>query len=935
MNNSFKLFIINKNKKLISENRTHDKSLTFGINEGVASLLTFLDKKLQTPVLSWIFGKGLMQASKAREELLKKVKIEIGKNSIKSEMARDMSHIIQKQGNDYDENITSRDLFSPEAWKKNKELGKVKIDGMGIHEYYSEKLEPKEMIIEIGTQGKKYTIDLKKLKKTAEENGLQPFEYGGFNGLIQFIDEGSWLDDMEKERSIIVKNKQYGPDIRPDENDDDDDDDDDNYHYHSGVFKNAIPMLNNAMNVMHNSISEIKDATTPEEIENVNKKYGKDVVERWKKKDTTISGTNRSIDWSSMKGQNEPPIDISKLRPLLTKCLNKPFGISSKKSRRISTKAYKKPEAFGKKINDIKDLPNPDFDNIDGWYYQDYVNDYIIFKLNKEQQAEIIDYIFSPYEETGKINTKFSSKKIKSLKLAEPDLNTKISLTTIINNDESYINNDPLKVTGHKLSVINGGNNTHQIAIAPKKHQIKPAGSNKERHIESNIAGKDTWKKIEAELKKGKQGLLHEWDIKSIGPFKNNFDLPCVINAVNIASNWFNQKRRDHGINNLMAAQGDSNINVYNKAKQYFTKTQLLSWAVESLPQFSNDKAFQIGWQTDKEIEYFIKQKKPWINDSLKSNEIEHLSNGKIIDHIKDLKQNKDKLLIEIIKDSLEKSEDKEIFDNRTNILNYISELGYKYRLRKIAAAVQRRMDIEYNKNIISDKYNIKSPKPSPTSPKPYSTSPKPSPTSPKLSSPTSPKLISPTSPKLISPTSQSSDTPDEWDFLMPHIEPPTSPKLISPTSPKLSSSTSQSSDTPDEWDFLMPYIENYNQKTNHFLSYSEWITYSLDHECPLKIVDNNYFDLYDEEKKYKKVTLNKPFRTPDGPKKFSVYVKNDKGNVVKVNFGDPNMEIKRDNPARRRSYRARHNCDNPGPKWKANYWSCKMWSKTNVSDLT
>jgi len=90
----------------------------------------------------------------------------------------------------------------------------------------------------------------------------------------------------------------------------------------------------------------------------------------------------------------------------------------------------------------------------------------------------------------------------------------------------------------------------------------------------------------------------------------------------------------------------------------------------------------------------------------------------------------------------------------------------------------------------------------------------------------------------------------------------------------------------------------------------------------------------FSAEKK-KKVTLNKPFRTPGGPKKFSVYVKNDKGNVVKVNFGDPNMEIKRDDPERRKSYRARHNCDNPGPKWKANYWSCKMWSKTNVNDLT
>ena len=83
-----------------------------------------------------------------------------------------------------------------------------------------------------------------------------------------------------------------------------------------------------------------------------------------------------------------------------------------------------------------------------------------------------------------------------------------------------------------------------------------------------------------------------------------------------------------------------------------------------------------------------------------------------------------------------------------------------------------------------------------------------------------------------------------------------------------------------------------------------------------------------------KKVKLNKPFRTPDGPKKFSVYVKNDKGNVVKVNFGDPNMSIKRDDPERKKSFRARHNCDNPGPKWKAKYWSCKFWSSTNVNKL-
>ncbi len=77
---------------------------------------------------------------------------------------------------------------------------------------------------------------------------------------------------------------------------------------------------------------------------------------------------------------------------------------------------------------------------------------------------------------------------------------------------------------------------------------------------------------------------------------------------------------------------------------------------------------------------------------------------------------------------------------------------------------------------------------------------------------------------------------------------------------------------------------------------------------------------------------LNNPTR--GDVKKYKVYVKNDKGNVVKVEFGDPNMEIKRDDPERRKSFRARHNCENPGPKWKARYWSCKFWSAKSVTDL-
>ena len=88
-------------------------------------------------------------------------------------------------------------------------------------------------------------------------------------------------------------------------------------------------------------------------------------------------------------------------------------------------------------------------------------------------------------------------------------------------------------------------------------------------------------------------------------------------------------------------------------------------------------------------------------------------------------------------------------------------------------------------------------------------------------------------------------------------------------------------------------------------------------------------------EYKGKTVELDKPFRTPDAPKKFAVYVKNEKGNVVLVRFGDSNMEIKRDDIAKRRSFRARHKCDTvPANKWEARYWSCKFWSDDKVGDL-
>jgi len=92
-------------------------------------------------------------------------------------------------------------------------------------------------------------------------------------------------------------------------------------------------------------------------------------------------------------------------------------------------------------------------------------------------------------------------------------------------------------------------------------------------------------------------------------------------------------------------------------------------------------------------------------------------------------------------------------------------------------------------------------------------------------------------------------------------------------------------------------------------------------------ITDKN---LQEAEYQGRKVKLGKPMR--GDVKKFKVYVKNPKGNVVKVNFGQGGgakggtMRIRKSNPAARRSFRARHNCDNPGPRHKARYWSCRKW---------
>ena len=98
---------------------------------------------------------------------------------------------------------------------------------------------------------------------------------------------------------------------------------------------------------------------------------------------------------------------------------------------------------------------------------------------------------------------------------------------------------------------------------------------------------------------------------------------------------------------------------------------------------------------------------------------------------------------------------------------------------------------------------------------------------------------------------------------------------------------------------------------------------------------ENNKFELYEVEESHysnlneaeyhgRQVKLGKIMR--GDVKKFKVFVKKPNGKIVKVNFGDPNMRIKKNIPARRKSFRARHRCDTPGLRWKARYWACRTW---------
>ena len=129
-------------------------------------------------------------------------------------------------------------------------------------------------------------------------------------------------------------------------------------------------------------------------------------------------------------------------------------------------------------------------------------------------------------------------------------------------------------------------------------------------------------------------------------------------------------------------------------------------------------------------------------------------------------------------------------------------------------------------------------------------------------------------------------------------------------------------------------YVQDYpfDAAEHNFLDYDELDVEEEDEEDFLnflksyttELTEANCNCVYEAEYQGREVKLGKPMA--GDVKKFKVYVKNPQGNVVKVNFGQKGVKIKKNNPERRKSFRARHNCESPGPRHKARYWSCRKW---------
>lgn len=439
--------------------------------EGLAVLLTLIQdgNAQKARVLNWVMGQGLMTASKNREQLLNEVvsivenlpsKIKFPQKTsdrafgMKAEMVRDAGNL---WGYDSKTNrITVHDLFSPEAYSRIPILRQIEEERLmpgrkTIFEYWYEKYEPKQIVINDGTNTNSHTTyDLDKIREIAKQNGLKPFFYGGFEGFMQWMEKGDWMPTHNHDRSIVNPNNQHGVNISPEKQvnpktgeekilDDVEGFDRSEgrarpiYHFGSGSYtedpvraSHVIDQMQSQFkHLMHHIESKSTDSLDPQSKEEAKRILKiKDFV------DSTTSGLEDiGIDFDNPEnvtrkrgmesfakklglgggqagGEDErrtpSNLDAATLSDLVRKGLSQPFGLTNKKNR-WSQSSVLWPQSGLEQIDDLiqiengKEIINQDILNDanqrnDGWFYV-APDGKIIFKFSQPQQ----DYLYKVF----------------------------------------------------------------------------------------------------------------------------------------------------------------------------------------------------------------------------------------------------------------------------------------------------------------------------------------------------------------------------------------------------------------------------------------------------------------------------------------------------------------------------------------------------------
>ncbi len=398
--------------------------------DGLTTLLSLIAEGdgVRRQAINWVMGEGLMQASLGREQLLEKVKekgfqdsspVKVGAGQpsniqptqrVVGEMSRYASNIWGTDQGDL--NITVHDLFSREAWERFPFLNDVRIEGLSIHDYYEKYFEPKHMQLNSSV----YHLD--QMREYAEQLGLQPFRYGGFDGYIQFIEKGDWKPEVEKHRDASNDNQQFGFMVDPEKTQSGGEwkfvDDLKSmtrgknpkavYNFHGGAYiedetraANALRLMKATFNDMAKRIGQGEESIAgidPAKVDRWKKILSiKDFVE---KIETDLSdargrqGSAKLLDLPNYNtGELRVPfpksIDRQQFKELVLKGLDVPFGVHNTRQR-FDIKTFGNLEDFGQELQDLDQISSIHKNR--GWYHIDQ-NGKVIVKLNKKQKNKI------------------------------------------------------------------------------------------------------------------------------------------------------------------------------------------------------------------------------------------------------------------------------------------------------------------------------------------------------------------------------------------------------------------------------------------------------------------------------------------------------------------------------------------------------------------